>query len=103
MGAHARASCSATGTVRAACCAGTRAARSSSRWRARVETKRRVTAGDELCLQTRKRIDAHGHIEAGARSRAPGEIEVHLEVARLGGVQSLEQLAGRAADDRPQS
>src|ERR1700722_19445063 len=102
MGARARESCWATGTARAACCAGTRAAPSSSRWRARVETKRRVAARDELGLETRERLDARGRIDAGARRRARGEIEVHLEVARLGGMQSLEQLADRPADGRSQ-
>ena len=67
--APARASCSATGTRRAACCAGTQAARScapcradpqerSLAGRARVKPEHRVAAHDELRLELGERLDA---------------------------------------------
>ncbi len=61
----------------------------------------RIAARDELGLEAREGPDSRSRVDAGARRGALGEIEVHLEMARFGGVQTLEQLADGRADDRP--
>ena len=76
----ARASCSATGIPRGACCAGTRAARScapcramSAVRRAGVKPEHRVAAHDELRLELGEGIDARRRVDARrvARGAAP--------------------------------
>ena len=109
--APARASCSAIGTTRAACCAGIRAGPSSASLpRARPnESETGVRSLDELAPRERERVDARLRVESGALRRAARQIEVHLEMPRLGGMQSLRTalptgppMAGASAANRSQ-
>ena len=64
-----------------------------------MKAKELIGAGDQVRLQRRKFLDPCREIDAGAICGAQREIEVHLEMARLRGMQGLEQLARLAVDD----
>ena len=58
-----------------------------------MKAKQVVRSLDELRLQMRERVDARRRIEPGALRRAACQIEVHLEMPGLRGVQSREEIA----------
>ena len=51
-----------------------------------METKHRVRAGRQLCLEARQRIDVAGQLDIVRLGVAAGEFEVQAAVADLGGV-----------------
>src|SRR5271156_568158 len=106
--APARASCSATGKIKAACCAGTRTAPRSSRCRAKthwpelwgsgMKTKHRIRRGDQFRFERGEILDSSLQVHPRPLGSAPCEIEVHLVVARFGAVQTMKQAVQGSAD-----
>ena len=58
-----------------------------------MKAEQLVAAGDQLGFERGEFIDPRIRVDAGAKGGTPREIEVHPEVARFRGVQTLEQLA----------